>query len=405
MKKILIFSLAITFAFGIILTPNVLEIGFSQANAEEEIPVSLKLNQKSYKFGEPIILQVNVGKFVPNTEISTYTGEENFWWTENLMKISKNSSYVLFLPNHELGYVPSGTYKIDVFYGDKDNYLGKNSISFDYIAEINPTAEFISKNYFLDKFDIGTDYKIRSPYSSKLNLHTCVVTDLSLCPVNLEQVINDISVSLSVFKNKSSAEKAFNISPNLENGWLWYDFGSEYLPHDNDYLKTPKNFHCKAEINDDQGNFFINSQKCLKDNLIVNVITWEYGDPISLSNQEYAYLLPTVAEKINSSPFNSTNQKQPTSNDSKKIASFVDPKKDPQSYVKRYQSEPAYKTWFDTNYPQYNSIEEAVGLKLTEKIPNWVKNIFGWYAQDQVSEDELLNAIKYLINEKILNVN
>lgn len=38
------------------------------------------------------------------------------------------------------------------------------------------------------------------------------------------------------------------------------------------------------------------------------------------------------------------------------------------------------------------------------RIPDWVKNIFGWYAADQVSEDELLNAIKYLIEEKILVV-
>jgi len=33
-----------------------------------------------------------------------------------------------------------------------------------------------------------------------------------------------------------------------------------------------------------------------------------------------------------------------------------------------------------------------------------VKNIFGWYSQDLVSEDELLDAIKYLINEGILVV-
>jgi len=38
----------------------------------------------------------------------------------------------------------------------------------------------------------------------------------------------------------------------------------------------------------------------------------------------------------------------------------------------------------------------------TSKIPDWVKNIFVWYSQDQVSEDELLNAIKYLITEGIL---
>jgi len=41
----------------------------------------------------------------------------------------------------------------------------------------------------------------------------------------------------------------------------------------------------------------------------------------------------------------------------------------------------------------------------SSKIPDWVKNIFLWYGQDQISEDELLNAIKYLINEKILLVN
>jgi len=39
-----------------------------------------------------------------------------------------------------------------------------------------------------------------------------------------------------------------------------------------------------------------------------------------------------------------------------------------------------------------------------QKIPDWVKNIFLWYGQDKVSEDELLGAIKYLINEKILIV-
>jgi hypothetical protein len=86
------------------------------------------------------------------------------------------------------------------------------------------------------------------------------------------------------------------------------------------------------------------------------------------------------------------------------IASFVDESKDPQSYVDRYNNEPSYKKWFHDNYSQYDSIEQAVGLELTQKVPSWVKNIFGWYAADQVSETELLNAIKYLINEKILVV-
>ncbi|MCH7649011.1 MAG: hypothetical protein IIA83_10445 [Thaumarchaeota archaeon] len=88
-----------------------------------------------------------------------------------------------------------------------------------------------------------------------------------------------------------------------------------------------------------------------------------------------------------------------------KIAPFVDLNKDPQYYIDRYNNEPSYKKWFHDNYPQYDSIEQAVGLELTQKIPAWVKNIFLWYGQDQIGEEELLNAIKYLINEKILVVN
>ena len=38
------------------------------------------------------------------------------------------------------------------------------------------------------------------------------------------------------------------------------------------------------------------------------------------------------------------------------------------------------------------------------KIPEWVKNIFTWYSQGQISEDEVLNAIKFLVNEGIINL-
>ena len=46
----------------------------------------------------------------------------------------------------------------------------------------------------------------------------------------------------------------------------------------------------------------------------------------------------------------------------KTIASFVDPKKDPQYYINRYNNEKNYKEWFDTNYPDM-TIYEAVGLE------------------------------------------
>ncbi len=54
------------------------------------------------------------------------------------------------------------------------------------------------------------------------------------------------------------------------------------------------------------------------------------------------------------------------------IASFVDTSKDPQSYVDRYNNEPSYKKWFDDNYPQYDSIQQAVGIKVPKGIAVFV---------------------------------
>ena len=45
----------------------------------------------------------------------------------------------------------------------------------------------------------------------------------------------------------------------------------------------------------------------------------------------------------------------------KKTEDFVDPDKDPYSYLKRYILEENYKDWFERNYPD-NTIYGAVGL-------------------------------------------
>ena len=54
----------------------------------------------------------------------------------------------------------------------------------------------------------------------------------------------------------------------------------------------------------------------------------------------------------------------------------------------------------------HKTAEVAVSVVGEEsKIPEWVKNIFIWYSQGQISEDEVLNAIKFLVNEGIINLN
>ena len=37
-------------------------------------------------------------------------------------------------------------------------------------------------------------------------------------------------------------------------------------------------------------------------------------------------------------------------------------------------------------------------------IPDWIKNIALWYGQGNVTEEEFINAIKYLLNQGIIEV-
>ncbi len=37
-----------------------------------------------------------------------------------------------------------------------------------------------------------------------------------------------------------------------------------------------------------------------------------------------------------------------------------------------------------------------------EKIPAWIKSVFGWYKEDKISENEVIAAIKFLIEKKII---
>lgn len=39
-----------------------------------------------------------------------------------------------------------------------------------------------------------------------------------------------------------------------------------------------------------------------------------------------------------------------------------------------------------------------------ESVPDWVKNIAKWYGNDEISENEFLNAIKFLIDSGIIEI-
>jgi len=73
--------------------------------------------------------------------------------------------------------------------------------------------------------------------------------------------------------------------------------------------------------------------------------------------------ITVTVNNVSDTPPSSTSEPEPEP--TKKIPDFVDPKKGAQYYLDRYSDEPAYKKWFDTNYPDY-TIEEAIELAIPD---------------------------------------
>ena len=73
----------------------------------------------------------------------------------------------------------------------------------------------------------------------------------------------------------------------------------------------------------------------------------------------------------------------------KKTLNFVDDKKDPHEYIRRYLMESKYKDWFNRNYPN-NTIYDAVGLSISDYIS--VKREL--FPESETNNEEELNKKK-----------
>ena len=135
------------------------------------------------------------------------------------------------------------------------------------------------------------------------------------------------------------------------------------------------------------------------------------------------------------------------------IPNFPSFDKSPQYYIDRYNNEPNYKSWFDSQFTGisiYNVlgyedpislpdwIQDYAGQWATgaipdsafvtgiefllennvimisnissqnisdDEIPNWIRNNALWWSQNLISEDEFVNSLKFLIQERIIMIN
>ena len=79
----------------------------------------------------------------------------------------------------------------------------------------------------------------------------------------------------------------------------------------------------------------------------------------------------------------------------KKTLNFIDGKKDPHEYIRRYLMEPKYKDWFNRNYPNH-TIYDAVGLSMSDYL-SMKRELF--------PESETINEEELNRKEKPVNIN
>ena len=56
------------------------------------------------------------------------------------------------------------------------------------------------------------------------------------------------------------------------------------------------------------------------------------------------------------------------------------------------------------NNEELELLEIENSEEIESKIPTWVHDIFVWYAEETISENDLLSAIEYLISEEIIDI-
>ena len=59
-------------------------------------------------------------------------------------------------------------------------------------------------------------------------------------------------------------------------------------------------------------------------------------------------------------------------------------------------------SYLQSNGIKIVAIDEIPQDATLQKSPTWIGKIYSWYEQGKISHDDVLNAIKYLIDKKII---
>jgi hypothetical protein len=71
----------------------------------------------------------------------------------------------------------------------------------------------------------------------------------------------------------------------------------------------------------------------------------------------------------------------------------------PQYYIDRYNNEPSYKSWFDSQFPE-QSLYDILGF--STYIPDWIKTYAELWATGDVSDSEFITGLDFMLDHRII---
>ena len=81
------------------------------------------------------------------------------------------------------------------------------------------------------------------------------------------------------------------------------------------------------------------------------------------------------------------------------IDNFPSIEKSPQYYIDRYNNEPEYRFWFDSQFPEQN-IYDVLGF--STYIPDWIKTYAKYWATGDLSDQEFMVGLDFMMNNNII---
>jgi hypothetical protein len=85
------------------------------------------------------------------------------------------------------------------------------------------------------------------------------------------------------------------------------------------------------------------------------------------------------------------------------VDNFPSLDKPPQYYVDRYDNEPSYKTWFDSQFPNH-SIYNILGYEDPIAMPDWIRNNAEWWAIGEITDSEFVSGIEFMLENNIIMI-